>query len=200
MFKRFVLLSLITMTTVMTVNAQVFKGKALSEISTTNPSETIKVQAMKDINLGDGIEIKKGDTITGKMTDIVSPQKFTITGKMTDIVSPQKFHKNSSFTFIPTEYTSKDGKTHKITSEIKATYRQKMKADFEHSEIGVGGTDSNSMFVFSPSYISNTKKILNGQGKEVWNDYQNRSTPWGKGEEINIKTNELIYFNFPDVQ
>ena len=185
MFKKFILLSLITITTTIAANAQVFKGKALTEVSTKNPTETIKVQAMKDINLGDGIEIKKGDTITGKMTDIVSPQKF---------------HKNSSFTFIPTEYTSKDGKTHKITSEIKATYRQKMKADFEHSEIGVGGVDSNSMFVFSPSYISNTKKILNGQGKEVWNDYQNRSTPWGKGEEINIKTNELIYFNFPDVQ
>ena len=182
---------LVAMMTIMitTTHAQVFKGRALDEISTTNPTEIIKIKAIKELDLGDGIVIQKGDILTGKMTDIISPQKY---------------HKNATFTFIPTTYTDKNGTDHKIEKEIKATYRQKMKADFKHSEIGIGmttdGSDPrNSMFVFSPSYIENTKKIINGQGKEVWDEYKNRNTPWGKGEEIKIKANEVIYFNFPDV-
>lgn len=166
-------------------NAQVFKGRALNEISTENPQDIIKVKSLKDVNLGNGVIIEKDSVITGKMTEIVSPGKF---------------HKNASFTFIPTEYVDSKGVSHTISTEVKATYRQKLKPDFKHSEISVGSADSNSSFVFSPSYISNTKKIVKGEGKEVWDDYQNRNTPWGKGEDINIKTNEIIYFNFPDIE
>ncbi len=173
-----------------TADAQVFKGRSLSEISTKNPQDTIEVKSLKKLNLGNGTIIEKNSIIKGKMTDVVSPEKF---------------HKNASFTFIPTEYTDSNGIKHLISKEIKATYRQKLKPDFEHSEIGVGmttdGSDpSNSMYVFSPSYISNTKKIVRGEGKEVWDEYKNRTTPWGKGEHINIKQNEIIYFNFPDVE
>ena len=169
--------------------AQVLKGRALDEVSTTNPKEIIKIEALKELNLGDGIKIEKGSIITGKMTDVIAPRKY---------------HKNATSTFVPVKYTDTKGTEHEINKEVKATYRQKMKADFKNSEIAFGMTDGNSssstMTVFSPSYIDNTKKILNGKGKEVWDEYQNRNTPWGKGEEINIKTNELIYFNFPDVE
>ena len=125
-------------------DAQVFKGRSLSEISTKNPQDIIEVKALKELKLGNGVIIEKNSIITGKMTDVVSPEKF---------------HKNASFTFIPTEYTDSKGIKHLISNEIKATYRQKLKPDFEHSEIGVGmttdGSDpSNSMFIFSPSYIS----------------------------------------------
>lgn len=166
-------------------NAQVFKGKALDEISTKNPKSEIQVKAIKELDLGGGVVIEKD---------------FILTGKMTDVVSPEKFHKNASFTFIPTEYTDNNGVKHKIKDEIKATYRQKLKPDFKHSEISVGGANSSSSFVFSPSYISDTKKIVKGEGKEVWDDYKNRNTPWGNGEDIEIKANETIYFNFPDVK
>ena len=187
--KRIFILAALLFFCVNAANAQVFKGRALNEISTKNPQETIKVKALKDLNLGNGVIIEKDSVITGKMTDVVSPEKF---------------HKNASFTFIPTEYTDNDGVVHMISTEVKATYRQKLKPDLKHSEISVGmstdGSDpANSAFVFSPSYISNAKKIMKGESKEVWDEYQNRNTPWGKGEEINIKTNEVIYFNFPDV-
>ena len=52
--------------------------------------------------------------------------------------------------------------------------------------------------MFSPAYIDDTKKILNGETKEVWDEYANRSTPWGKGVQIDIKPNETIYFNLPE--
>ena len=183
MKKTFILFALLTLITIK-ANAQVFKGTSLTEISTPNTPNEIQVKASKELNLGNNVVIQKGDIIKGKVTDVVAPQKY---------------HKNATFTFIPTEYTDSKGTVHKIEKEIKATYRQKMKPDFEHSEFGIGGS-SDSMFVFSPSYIKNAKKILNGETREVWDDYQNRNTPWGKGEEISIKTNETIYFNFPDVE
>ena len=188
--KKICLIIALSLLCINSVNAQVFKGKALDEISTKNPKELINVKALKDLNLGNGLIIEKGSIITGKMTEVVSPEKF---------------HKNASFTFIPTEYTDSEGIKHVIINEIKSTYRQKLKPDFKHSEISFGmSTDGkdplNSAFIFSPSYISNTKKIINGEGKEVWEDYKNRNTPWGYGEDIDIKINEVIYFNFPDFE
>ncbi len=157
-------------------DAKVFKGKALEEISTKNPVDTISVEASRKIKIGD-IEIKKGDIIIGKMTNIKKPEKW---------------HHNASFTFIPQYYIDKSGTQHKITKEIKATYRQKMKPDYKNSDIMIGS------FHFSPGYITDTQKALHGEGKEVVEDYMNRKTPWGKGIEIEIKAGERIYFNFPE--
>ena len=176
--RKFLLFAFITcLSLYSSVNAEVFKGKALDEISTTAPKDTISVYVLKNISLSDGTDLKKG---------------YIVTGKMLNITEPGEWHHNASFTFIPESYTDSNGVKHVITKEIKATYRQKMQPDYKHSEITVGNA------FFSPSYVDNTKKILNGEAKEVWDDYSNRTTPWGKGEQIDIKPNEVIYFNFPD--
>jgi len=159
------------------VQAEVLKGKAINEISTTSPTEVISIKVSKNVNLSSDIELKKG---------------YILTGKMLDITEPGQWHHNASFTFIPTTYTDLDGKEHAIDKEIKATYRQKMKPDYKHSEITLG------WLMFSPSYIDNTKRMLNGETKEVWDEYANRSTPWGKGVQIDIKPDEVIYFNLPE--
>ena len=159
------------------VQAGVLKGKAIDEISTTAPKDIISITVSRKVSLSDDIILKKG---------------YVLTGKMTDITSPEKWHHNASFTFIPTSYTDLDGTKHQITKEIKTTYRQKMKPDYKHSEITAG------WLMFSPAYIDDTKKIIHGETKEVWDDYANRSTPWGKGTQIDIKPKETIYFNIPD--
>ena len=160
------------------VKADVLKAKAIEEISTTAPKEYISVKLSRDFVLDNNINLKKD---------------YILKGKMLDVKEPGKWHQNASFTFIPTSYIDLNGNEHKITKEIKAIYRQKMKPDLEHSEITVGNV------MFSPSYINNTKKIMNGETKEVWDDYANRSTPWGKGTPIDIKPNETIYFNLPEL-
>ncbi len=159
------------------VQAEVMKAKAVQEISTTSPREVISVTLSRDFLLDNQTELKKG---------------YVLTGKMLDIKNPSQWHQNATFTFIPTSYRDLNGQEHEIAKEIKATYRQKMKPDYKHSEITIGN------FMFSPSYIDNTKRMLNGETKEVWDEYYNRSTPWGKGDQIDIKPNETIYFNFPD--
>ena len=159
------------------VQAGVLKGKALEEISTSAPRDTISVKLVKSFDLDNETTLKKN---------------YILMGKMLNVTEPGKWHQNASFTFIPTSYTDTDGVKHLINKEIKATYRQKMKADLKHSEITAGP------WMFSPAYIDDTKKIINGEGKEVFNDYCDRTTPWGKGTQIDIKANETIYFNFPD--
>lgn len=158
-------------------SASVLKATALEEVSTSSPKEVISVKLAKKFILGDGIILKKG---------------YILTGRMTDVQDPKKWHHNATFTFIPTYYKDLKGQEYPINQEIKATYRQKMQPDFKHSEITVGN------LMFSPAYIDDTKKIIHGEAGEVWNDYANRSTPWGNGTQIDIKPNEVIYFNFPD--
>ena len=172
-----VLLALIMSSMLLPTNASVLKAKAIEEISTTSPKEVISVKLSRGFSLDEQTELKKG---------------YVLTGKMLNVKEPGKWHQNATFTFIPTSYTDTDGNKHEITKEIKATYRQKMKPDYKHSEITAGP------WMFSPAYIDDTKKILNGETKEVWNEYENRTTPWGKGDQIDIKQNETIYFNFPD--
>lgn len=154
---------------------QVLKGEAVHEISTASPTEVISIMTRRDMTFSDGTTVKKNSRITGKMLDVKSPEKW---------------HHNATFTFIPETYTEEDGTVHNFNGEVKGTYRQKMKPDYKHSEIAIGD------FMFSPSYISNTKEIIHGNGKQVFDDYCNRSTPWGKGTEITIKAGEVLYFNF----
>lgn len=176
--KKIVLLFLILLLNLSLVaSARVLKAKALEEISTTSPRDVIAIKVSKTFALDDSITLKKG---------------YILTGKMLDIKQPENWHHNATFTFIPTSYTDLNHETHKITKEIKATYRQKMKPDYKHSEISIGN------FFFSPSYFDNTKRMLNGETKEVFEEYADRTTPWGKGTQIDIKTDETIYFNFPD--
>lgn len=158
-------------------NAEVMKAKAVEEISTTAPRDIISVVLVRDFVLDSETTLKKD---------------YILTGKMLDIKKPDKWHQNATFTFIPTSYTDLNGTKHEITKEIKATYRQKMKPDLKHSEITVGNA------MFSPAYIDDAKKIAKGEGKEVFDDYCDRTTPWGKGVEIDIKPDEVLYFNFPD--
>lgn len=176
--KKIVLFALImSLCSFSAVRAEVLKGKAIEEISTTAPKETISIKIVKKVSLDEEIVLKKG---------------YILKGKMVDIVQPKEWHHNASFTFIPTSYIDLDGKEYLIKKEIKATYRQKLKPDYKHSEITLGS------LMFSPAYVDDTKKIIQGETKEVWDEYANRSTPWGKGIQIDIKPKETIYFNLPD--
>lgn len=172
-----ILTIIISLSMISSVQASVLKGRAVEEISTTKPKDTISVKVSRNFSLNDNIILKKN---------------YILTGKMQNITEPGQWHQNASFTFIPLSYTDLNGDKHLIEEEIKATYRQKMKPDYKHSEITVGN------LMFSPAYIDDAKKIIHGETKEVWDDYANRSTPWGKGVQIDIKPNEIIYFNFPD--
>ena len=172
-----VLFALLIANMFVTAQASVMKATAVDEISTSSPKDVISVKLSKNFALDNQTTLKKG---------------YILTGKMLNVEQPEEWHHNATFTFVPTHYKDLDGKEHTITKEIKATYRQKMQPDLKHSEITAGS------MMFSPAYIDDTKKIIHGETKEVWDEYSNRTTPWGKGVNIDIKPNETLYFNFPD--
>ena len=165
------------LTMYISANAEVMKATSVDGVSTKNPKEIINVKMVRDFNLDNDITLKKG---------------YILTGKMQDIVNPDKWHHNASFTFIPTSYTDMEGNEYHITKEIKATYRQKIKPVSKEWGVGVGD------LYFSPSYITNAKRMANGETKEVFDEFCDKTTPWGKGTQIDIKPNEVLYFNFPD--
>ena len=175
--KRFLFILVLSFAVIFPVKADVLKARAVNYISTKAPAEVISVKLVKNFVLDDEITLKKG---------------YVLSGKMLDITAPDKWHHNASFTFIPTSYTDNDGNIYEIKKEIKATYRQKIKPVSKEWGVGVGD------LYFSPSYIDNTKRMINGETKQVFDEFCDKTTPWGKGVQIEIKPDEVIYFNFPE--
>ena len=177
MKKNILFLTVLSLLISIPVQAEVLKARAVDEISTTAPKEVISVKLVRDFALDNEITLKEG---------------YILTGKMLDIVSPDKWHQNASFTFIPTSYKDNEGNEYKIEKEIKATYRQKIKPISKEWGVGVGD------LYFSPSYVTSIKRMAQGETKEVIDEYCDKTTPWGKGIQVDIKPDEVLYFNFPD--
>lgn len=178
MKKNILFLTILCLLAFAPAQAGVLKAKAVDAISTKTPKDVISVKVARDFALNKEITLKEGDILTGKMTEIVTPDKW---------------HKNATFTFIPTSYTDTQGNKHEITNEIKATYKQKIKP--VHTEWGVGTPGGG---YFSPQYVSDIKRIAKGEGKEVYEEFESYTAPWGKGMHVDIKADEVLYFTFPD--
>ena len=168
---------LLSLLMVSSAKAEVLKARAIDYVSTKNPKDVISVKLVRDFTLDNETTLKEG---------------YILTGKMLEISNPDKWHKNASFTFIPTSYTDTQGNKYEIAKEIRATYRQKIKPVSTEWGVGVGD------YYFSPSYVDSTKRIVKGEGKEVFDEYCDKTTPWGKGIQVDIKADEVLYFNFPD--
>ena len=177
MKKSIFFITVLSLFTCIAANADVLKARAVETISTKSPKEVISVKLVRDFALDNETTLKEG---------------YVLTGKMLDIVAPDKWHHNASFTFIPTSYKDTEGKEYKIEKEVRATYRQKIKPVSKEWGVGVGD------LYFTPSYIDNTKRIVKGESKQVFDEFCDKTTPWGKGIQIDIKPDEVIYFNFPD--
>ena len=177
MKKSFLYILALSIAMVIPVQAEVLKAKAVDGVSTTSPKEVISVKLVRDFALDSETTLKKD---------------YILTGKMLDIVSPDKWHQNASFTFIPTSYKDLEGNEYAIKKEIKATYRQKIKPISKEWGVGVGD------LYFSPSYIDNAKRMARGETKQVFDEFCDKTTPWGKGIQVDIKPDEVLYFDFPD--
>ncbi len=103
--KGFVIISLILLFPSAAL-AETLKVEALSAFSTEEPESSMRVKILEDAALDD-IVLYKGDILSGKTTDIVSPKRLK---------------RNASFSFIPETYTDKSGKTHKFLKEYKGRY------------------------------------------------------------------------------
>ena len=173
--KKNILIALFCIALVVPAQAELLKAKAIDGISTKAPKEVINVRVLRNFALDKETVLKEG---------------YVLTGKMTDIVEPDKWQQDASFTFVPISYTDTQGNKHEITSGIKATYKQKI--DPAISELGVGLPSGG---YFAPQYVINLNRKAK---KEDAEENVSRTAPWGKGLQLDIKPEELIYFSFPD--
>ena len=74
--KKRILCSIVMLSLISSAQASVLKGKAVQEISTASPRDSISVIVSKNISLNDEIILRKGYTLTGKMLNVTEPGEW----------------------------------------------------------------------------------------------------------------------------
>jgi len=169
------------------VYAQTVEVSSLSNFSTEKPPKTISVKLSEPLEVMPGTTLKAGVTMNGSLIDVVSPKRLK---------------RDAGFSFKPLTYTDLDGKSHKIKSDIKATYTKPIdKGKFAKSAaLGVG-----SYFVkgLSVGVAAVEGAIQNDEGNRLKSSAVSvyESSPLSyveKGQELTIETGQTFYLKFPD--
>ena len=167
------------------VMAVTMKVEALTPFSTENPQPTMSVKLLEDCELSDTLFLLKGDTLSGKTTDVVSPKRLK---------------RDATFSFIPETFTDTTGVTHHIEGEYKGKYAFPLdKKDLaKNATLTVG-----SFFVkgLSLGYNAIEGAVKNEEGNRfkssAVNVYEN--TPFSyveTGNELNILTGDIFLLKF----
>ena len=167
------------------VLAVTMKVEALTPFSTENPQPAMRVKLLDDCALSDTLVLLKGDVLSGKTTDVVSPKRLK---------------RDATFSFIPETYTDTPGITHNIESEFKGKYSLPIdKKDLaKNASLTVG-----SYFVkgLSLGYNAIEGAVKNEEGNRfkssAVNVYEN--TPFSyveTGNELNILTGDIFFLKF----
>lgn len=143
--KKFIIFVFVFIFTSLSTSAKTLKGKVIGEISTYYPKETIKIEVTKSVTIK-STEFKKG---------------YVVAGTMTDVKSPDKGQKEASFVFTITDYNDLEGVNHKITEELKTTYRPKSFLD--------AGFLKDADLSFAPNMPLQMDNSLNNSSSQPYN-------------------------------
>lgn len=143
--KKLIIFIFVFILTSLSTSAKTLKGKVIGEISTYYPKETIKIEVTKSVTIKN-TEFKKG---------------YVVTGTMTDVKSPDKGQKEASFVFTITDYNDLEGINHKITEELKTTYRPKSFLD--------AGFLKDADLSFAPNMPLQMDNSLNNSSSQPYN-------------------------------
>ncbi len=183
MLKKFITLSII-LTMSSPAFAEMMTVEAVTPFSTENPTPTLKVKVLEDCELDENFVVKKGTTITGKTTDVVSPKRLK---------------RDASFSFIPERYTN-NGITYEFQDEYIGKYATKIdkKELAKSASLTVG-----NFFVQGLSLGVNavTGAIKNEEGNRFKSSAVNvyEHSPFSyveNGNELNIQTGDIFYLKF----
>ncbi len=170
------------------VNAQTIEVMSLTEFSTAKPPTSIKVRLMEPLSLDKNTILESGAEITGNLIDVVSPKRLK---------------RDANFSFQPITYCI-DGKTVQIEKKIKASYTEPLDKGqiARNTALGVGNF-----------FIKGLSTGVNAVKGAIENEEDNRlkssvvsayeSSPISyieKGENIEIKNNEIFYLKFPKIK
>ena len=169
--------------------ADTIKVRALSDFTTENPSDTLTVQAVTDLNLDDEIMIFEG---------------YTLKGDIVDVVSPKRLKRDATFSFILTEYTDRDGVTHKVDNDDNKIVKGKFTTKFDYKSVAKSAALSvGNYFVkgLSMGYAAIEGAIKNEEDNRLKSSAVSlyESTPISyveKGHDIEIAKDQVFILNF----
>lgn len=168
------------------VLAQTIEVKSLSQFSTANPPATISVEILDPLILNDKA-LEAGTVLDGKLVNVVSPKRLK---------------RNASFSFEPTSYKDNTGKHSMFDEKINAQYTTTLdkKQLAKSAVVGVGGifVKGLKMQVAAVEGAVKNKEgnVLKSSAVSVY-----EASPVSyvkKGQDLNIKTNDVFYLKFPD--
>lgn len=173
---------------VMPVSAATIKVKALSDFTTENPSDTLTVQAVSDLNLDNEILIFEG---------------YTLKGDIVDVVSPKRLKRDATFSFILKEYTDLNGDIHKLNQENQIV-KGKFTTKFNYLSVAKSAALSvGNYFVkgLSMGYAAIEGAIKNEEDNRLKSSAVSlyESTPISyveKGQDIVIAKDQVFMLNF----
>ena len=182
--KNIIVLTGILVLTPLAALAETMKVEAMSEFSTSNPTQTMQVKLTEDI-LFEDIELKSGDMITGEVVDIISPKRLK---------------RNAKFSFIPEYYTDSNGLTHNFKGKYKGKYSL---------PIDKKGIAKNSTLAVGSYFVKGLSLGVNAVQGAIQNEEGNRLKSAGKnvydnsplsyvetGNELEIHKGDKFYIKF----
>src|SRR5574344_801330 len=153
---------LLTLSTVFA--SQILRVKAVTPISTKNPTKNISVLVLENV-VYKNFNFAKGDILYGEMINVIQPRKMG---------------KNATFSFKITSYEDLKNVEHALSEPITINYRQQLKPNFERSEFSSGN------LCFSPydvTLMKESKSVGDFIIKDTFKD-----SFWQPGWQIEIKT------------
>lgn len=186
--KKILVLFIYIFVAVMPVSAATIKVKALSDFNTENPTDTLTVEAVTDLNLDNEIMIFEG---------------YKMKGDIVDVVSPKRLKRDASFSFVLKEYTDLNGEVHKLNQENQ-TVKGKFTTKFDYlSAAKSAALTVGSYFVkgLSLGYAAVEGAIKNEEDNRFKSSAMSvyESSPISyveKGEDIFIAKDQVFILNF----
>lgn len=186
-----ILLILFSLLLIQPVMAKNIKVEALSDFSTTNPSETWQIKIVE------GFVTKEGRIIQ---------ENSIIEGKIIDVTSPKRMKRAASFKFVPLTYLNPDEiEAKNVNGNFVGKYGviTNNKKEFTKSTAITAGSAIVSPLVgISIGVIEGIVKNENGNRAKSAVVQAYKNTPlsyFSKGQDIELKKGDILIINFKTI-
>jgi hypothetical protein len=168
------------------VLAQTVGVSSLSDFSTENPPKTISVKLIEPLEVSETEVLDSGVVLKGDLADVVSPKRLK---------------RDADFSFYPKSYIDKQGKSHIIKSNIKASYTVPMdKGQVAKKTVLSVGNHFVSGLSMGVAAVEGAIKNEDGNRFKSSVNSAYQSSPLSltnKGDDIYITKDMIFFLKFP---
>ena len=177
----------ITVIGLVPAHADTMVVQAITDISTTQPSDNIKVRVMRDCTLED-ISLKIGYVLEGKII----------------VTDPKRLKRDATFTFYPIHYTDLEGKVSRIPELYYGKFSPKFEIDAKSlAESAVAFVADHFIKGISIGFYVVQGAVQNKQGNHfksaVTNAYEHSLLSYAnKGNDLYIEKDSMFGLKFSE--